>query len=337
MSQRLTQIDALRGLAALAVVGFHYTTRFDQVFPDQPPSPFALPWGHLGVNLFFIISGFVIFMTLDRARTGMDFVVSRFSRLYPAYWAGIALTFFITHTLGPATLTVPGEVAWLNGLMFHGLFGIPSVDGAYWTLEVELIFYAWMLLLFQRKQLHQVHLWVGAALAMRWLYYLAANAAGVDLPWRISQGLILQHLPWFALGIALAKARAATNPASRRQAMGTGVWALCTLAVTDHPAQAALGLGFAALVWWAAAGRLPGLGHRLWVWLGAVSYPLYLLHEHIGWTLMHQVLQQGGSRSLAMGAAMAAVLALAETVRRTVEQPAMAAVRRAWQRQRSRP
>ncbi|MFN7724728.1 MAG: acyltransferase family protein [Rubrivivax sp.] len=333
-NQRLTQVDALRGIAALLVVGFHFTTRFDQTFPGQLPSNFSVPWGHLGVNLFFSISGFVIFLTLDRARTGMDFVVSRFSRLYPTYWVAIALTFTITHTLGPATITVPVQTAWLNGLMFHGLLGIPSVDGAYWTLEVELLFYGWMLLLFLCKQLRFVHHWLAAALALRWAYTLTAEHLGIELSWRVQQLLILQHLPWFVLGIAVATARAATDQAQRQRALWSGAWALLTLVGIEGLGYAALGLGLSGLVWWAAEGRLPGLGFSTWAWLGAVSYPLYLLHEHVGWYMMLKVMENGGSRGLGMLTALVTALALAEAVRRGVEQPAMQAIRRAWSRRR---
>ena len=78
-SERLESVDALRGIAAVAVVLFHFTTRYDQLFIHREPLGFSVPWGHLGVNLFFMISGFVIFMTLDKTRRPADFVVSRFS------------------------------------------------------------------------------------------------------------------------------------------------------------------------------------------------------------------------------------------------------------------
>ena len=67
-SHRLKEIDALRGLAALAVVLFHFTYQFGVMFPDTPTPPFQVAHGHFGVNLFFIISGVVIFMTLDQEK-----------------------------------------------------------------------------------------------------------------------------------------------------------------------------------------------------------------------------------------------------------------------------
>src|SRR5690349_15385603 len=72
---RITGLDALRGLAALSVVLFHYTTRYDALFGHRSELLVSVPWGHYGVQIFFGISGFVIFMTLDRTATLADFAV----------------------------------------------------------------------------------------------------------------------------------------------------------------------------------------------------------------------------------------------------------------------
>ena len=84
-SGRVLELDALRGLAALAVVFYHYTTRFDQLFGHTFPLPWSVSWGHYGVDLFFMLSGFVILMTLERTSDSWKFAWGRFSRLYPAY------------------------------------------------------------------------------------------------------------------------------------------------------------------------------------------------------------------------------------------------------------
>ena len=134
-TRRLAEIDALRGVAALAVVLFHYTTRFVELYAPAATPSFAVPLGHYGVNLFFIISGFVIFMTLARTQRSMDFVVSRFSRLFPAYWAAIAITYAITSQFGLPGKEVSAMQALANVFMVHGVFRVPHVDGVYWTLE----------------------------------------------------------------------------------------------------------------------------------------------------------------------------------------------------------
>lgn len=81
---RVEQIDVLRGLAALTVVFSHYFPFWDRYVEDiLVIVPGA--YGFYAVKLFFVISGMVIFMTLDKCNSVADFAVLRFSRLYPAY------------------------------------------------------------------------------------------------------------------------------------------------------------------------------------------------------------------------------------------------------------
>src|SRR5690348_9141450 len=81
---RIKGLDALRGVAACSVLVFHYTTNYQRVYGHHGAMPFSFPYGPFGVQLFFLISGFVIFMTLEKTSRPSDFVRSRFSRLFPA-------------------------------------------------------------------------------------------------------------------------------------------------------------------------------------------------------------------------------------------------------------
>ena len=332
-TQRLGQIDALRGLAAMAVVLYHYSTRFGQLYPQAPQVSWALPDGHFGVNLFFIISGFVIFMTITRTHRPADFVVSRFSRLYPAYWAAVALTFAITQALPLPGKTVAGASALANLLMFHGLFGVPHVDGVYWTLEVELLFYAMALLLFSTRQVARVHLFLLALLALRLAYHASSVWLHHDLSWTMSRLLILPFIPWFALGICIYQwSRPAGFAGADKLSMATAAAALLSLAVVDSPGIALLALVLGAAVLGAAQGRLRWLENRCLVWLGAISYPLYLLHENIGWAVMLQLTNSGWPPDLAVAVTLLAVLALSDALRRVVERPAMGLIRKLYRR-----
>src|SRR3954471_5447882 len=100
---RLVELDALRGVAVLLVVAFHYTARFAEAYPAAGAGAPDFSFGAYGVHLFFIISGFVIIMTVDRSERAADFVVARFSRLFPAYWTAILIT--------SAVLWLPGRGA----------------------------------------------------------------------------------------------------------------------------------------------------------------------------------------------------------------------------------
>jgi peptidoglycan/LPS O-acetylase OafA/YrhL len=340
-SHRLAEVDALRGVAALAVVLFHFTTRFIELYPptgSTAGSPsFTVPHGHYGVNLFFIISGFVIFMTLARTQRGMDFVVSRFSRLFPAYWVAVAMTFAVTSTFGLPGKEVTVLQALANLFMIHGLFYVPHVDGVYWTLEVELLFYSGMFLLFVRGQLHRVYWAMAGLLAMRLVYHVAHVAWGVDLPWTLYRLTILKFIPWFALGIFVYQTAINASRAGDRSAQVTAVLSLACLWVVDGWPTALLALALAGLVWGAASGRLPWLGNPVLGFFGTISYTLYLLHENIGWVVMRAVQAQGGSFDASIAVAFLTTVLLATALTYAVEKPAMRWVRKRYHQRLASP
>src|SRR5690606_36141385 len=97
---RLAMLDILRGIAAMPVVLYHYTSRYAELYggDDWPNS--VVPFGHVGVHLFFIISGYVIFLTLDRLKSrelGIGrFFLARFRRLFPVFWVAVPVTYLVT-------------------------------------------------------------------------------------------------------------------------------------------------------------------------------------------------------------------------------------------------
>ncbi|WP_165794746.1 acyltransferase family protein [Kinneretia aquatilis] len=333
---RLDQVDALRGLAALAVVFFHYTTQHQKLFTPATAASFSVPWGHLGVNLFFIISGFVIFMTLDRCRQPMDFVVSRFSRLFPSYWLAIALTFTVVSIFGLPGKEVSAWQAAANVVMLHGFAHIPHVDGVYWTLEVEMLFYIAMFTLYRVGQLSAVHRAIAVLLSIKLVYLACAQFLSIDLPWILHRALFLGTAPWFALGICvrqltqLAEPTTTPAPALKRSIAISVLLALLTIAWGEGWHMAVLAASLTLVVHAAALGHLPMLRLRLLGWLGAISYPLYLLHENIGWVLMNQLLARGMPIDVVVALALLFSLALAHLITQWVERPAMAAIRRRW-------
>jgi peptidoglycan/LPS O-acetylase OafA/YrhL len=321
--ERLVEVDALRGIAALAVLLFHYTTRYQQLYGGIGEPTLSFPHGHLGVNLFFVVSGFVIFMTLERTRRPLDFVVSRFSRLFPAYWTAIWITYAVTAAFGLPGKEVTLLQAAANMLMVHGFAWVPHVDGVYWTLEVELLFYCWMLGLFMLGGLRQVHRLLWALLAARLAYQAMAAAFGIDLPWVLSRLMILTYIPWFALGICVYQSRQRGDAAQQRRCAVTAVLALVCLAVQDGWEHVLLAATFALLVRLAADGRLRPLHHPWLVHLGAISYPLYLLHENIGWVALREMQARGVGYDASMLIVAALAIGLATLVHRLVEDPSL--------------
>lgn len=329
-TSRLVEVDALRGLAALAVVLFHYTTRFTELFAPNPSPRISFPDGHYGVNLFFIISGFVIFMTLEKTTRPMDFVASRFSRLFPAYWAAIILTFTITHLLGLPGKLVGITTAFGNLLMIHSLFRIPHVDGVYWTLEVELLFYCGMFLLYRLQRLHLIHYALLGLLVLRLTYFVLERRFGIELPWTISRFLILQFIPWFSLGISIYLATSRHNTGAWHQPALTATCAILSLLIADSLFLAVFAIALGLVVFFAASGRASVLRHGVLVWLGTISYPLYLLHENIGWSLQLRLGALGIPTDAAVLITLAITLAMATALTRWIEQPAMRWIRSSY-------
>jgi peptidoglycan/LPS O-acetylase OafA/YrhL len=124
---------------------FHYTVKFCQ--PGGTPITISItdrpavtvPYGWLGVDLFFIISGFVIFMTLERAPTITAFAIARIARLLPAFLVCLLLTAGIYAIVGDP---VSAGVLLANATMMPEWLGFPAIDPAYWTLKWEIAFYA---------------------------------------------------------------------------------------------------------------------------------------------------------------------------------------------------
>jgi peptidoglycan/LPS O-acetylase OafA/YrhL len=329
---RLSQLDGLRAVAAMSVVGFHYTARYDTALVHAQPLPFSLPWGHLGVELFFVISGFVILMTVDRARSPADFVFSRVSRLFPTYWVAVLLT-----ALTLRTVQMPGfeRTAFdivVNLTMVPNQFGVASIDGAYWSLGIELMFYAWVLLLWRLGALRRPALAIAAACAVS----LAANLSeqvGLRWPSAVKTLWMTQWSPWFALGATLYAHHARGLPA--RVTLGLVALAVVAIASGGQPVVAALAVVACLLVHGAARGSLPILGIRPLVAIGRVSYPLYLVHQALGWWVIVSLQQAGvpalGSIMIAASLAIAAAFVL----NRVVEEPVMAALRAWWRRTRA--
>jgi peptidoglycan/LPS O-acetylase OafA/YrhL len=175
--ERYHEIDLLRFLAALSVVLYHYTFRgftADNMSPLEFSELAAVfRYGYLGVNLFFIISGFVILLTaMNRSATG--FVESRVIRLFPAYWFCASFTFLVTLTLGAPRFSVTVPQYLVNLTMIHEVFGVTSLDGVYWTLLIELKFYflVWILVLLRqiRRVFHFLAGWLVLSVMLHLLH-----------------------------------------------------------------------------------------------------------------------------------------------------------------------
>lgn len=332
-SARVVELDALRGIAAVAVMAYHYTTGYARQIGHVGGLPLDFAFGNYGVQLFFLVSGFVIFMTLDRTRTAMDFVVSRFSRLFPAYWVAMAITAAVVYTVGLHSQRLQAHDLLLNATMVQDFLGAEELDGSYWTLEVELFFYAQMLFWFALGLLGRVRWIIGG-----WLLLAALEGCFEKLGWHFSYALrellILRFIPFFAIGILFYRLR--TRPAEWRGDVAMIALALLAIGVGQKPVFLLVACTCCAIFASFAMGWLRFLNLPLFAFIGGLSYTLYLIHQSVGFVVIYRLEHAGVPAWTAVLLAVALAFVLAILLHRAVEQPAMNWIRGEWRLHRAR-
>lgn len=154
MHKRLAFIDTLRGIAVLSVLFQHVLEVIVQKHPTgayywgfHDLIGYYMNFGRFGVVLFFFVSGFVIpFSFPDSATPARDFAISRFFRLYPAYWASMVIGLTAMAVLESQVYPMQQIIA--NVTMLQTFVNIPNLWVFYWTLAIELLFYAGCTVLF---------------------------------------------------------------------------------------------------------------------------------------------------------------------------------------------
>jgi peptidoglycan/LPS O-acetylase OafA/YrhL len=331
---RIGELDALRGLAAVAVMVFHFTGHYGKDVGHLDRPLFELSMGNYGVQLFFMISGFVIFMTLEKTRTAMDFIVSRFSRLYPAYWAALAISILFVYTIGIPSQRLPLADLAANLTMIQALLHFRHLDGSYWTLQIELLFYAQMLFWFMFGQLHRVP-WIIAGWLVVCVAYYLIQESGTHVSWTLGQLLILEHIPFFGLGILFYR----LHKGGSSQLLNHGMIAACiaAIAITHPPIYLSVALFCTGVFYLFIYGHLRWLQSAPFAFLGAISYSMYLLHQAIGFDIIwHMEHDAHSSSTLAIFMAIAVTVLLATLVTFGVERPSMRWIRERWKTYRLR-
>ena len=329
---RFHELDVLRGLAAFAVVLSHQVLGFgrDPGFHDLDgwfdwvgPAEFYYA-GRLPVVMFFMLSGFVIHRALDRCASFPEFAFARVTRLYPVYWVGVALTATVLWFDLAGTGGARPEPARIlaNVTMVQHHIGYASLDPVYWTLLYEMRFYLALGLIhfspLRRLLLPILAIWLAAALG---------NALLTDTSDRLTLTERIFNLPYahfFAAGVAFSLF------VGRASRLGFTLIVASAMIVALYwpPVPALIALCFWPIFWLAISGRLRALDQPVLRWLGAISYPLYLVHQPIGFALGHRLNDTGTPALVTMATTIAASLVVAHLVMRWIERPTMGWARR---------
>ncbi|KUO21751.1 acyltransferase family protein [Streptomyces dysideae] len=335
---RLRALDGLRLVAALMVAAYHYGGRGGDVteaWGSSPKQQFPtlheyFAYGCLGVQVFFVISGFVICMS-GWGRPLKSFFASRASRLLPAYWVAVVLVAAVFALPMVAYKAVSPSDALVNLTMLQMPLGVDRVLGVCWTLWAEIRFYALFALCVvlpgasRRRVIMFCAVWTLAAVIAQ-----NANMPLLDIV------LMPEYAPFFTGGVGLYLVHR-----DRRDAYAWGIVAVSFL-IGQHYAvrnlwnaadpnafahRTSFGIVLVVAFGFVAVGAiaLGWLNWANWRWLtvaGALTYPFYLVHEHLGWAVIHALHRGLGLASAETFAlTIGLMLLLAWLLHRFVEKP----------------
>lgn len=318
---RIELLDSFRCLAVLSVLLYHFTDRWIPLFPYGHFFHHLFQFGYLGVQFFFMISGFVISYTLANTHRFQSFFVNRFSRLFPAMLLCSVLTLLIVRALDSGNLF---PYAHLPANLVPGLtFTSPEIwgriagrhffwiNGSYWSLWVEVQFYVLAAVVYFSARRNFIRNLFIAGLVIGVLKDFPIAA----LHWHIAEARFPSSVFWlgawkryaeiFNLSFYIWWFLAGAfffDLYSRRIGRNKALWGLTAAALfiflTEMPllyrynfrAQVAgfllMSMLFLLMIY--RNQSLAFLKHRSIAYVGVISYSMYLIHEDIGVLLIHR-------------------------------------------------
>ncbi|MES5099195.1 acyltransferase [Agrobacterium sp. BA1120] len=292
-ANRYENIDALRAIAALAVVVQHFFGDIIREATDQQgvavhvasSSVSYFDAGRFGVVLFFLISGFVVPFSIKGSYPLHRFAISRFVRLFPAMWLALFCLAAASLFHGQ-TLSLPTFLA--NMTMLPASFRQPWMSGAYWTLTIELVFYALSAGLFALGALYRpaIIALFAILLALATAIPILLRSYGISLPVQY----ISLHVSFLYLGLLLRMTLIDRLAGAKFGAIGVLLTqAIILLTIGEFSLSRQDGFFLvgsvpilisyvAALCVFVFSVKTGMPNHPLLSWLGALSYSIYLFH-----------------------------------------------------------
>ncbi|MET3112967.1 peptidoglycan/LPS O-acetylase OafA/YrhL [Pedobacter sp. CG_S7] len=318
-TERIEILDGMRVLAIFMVMLFHYYSAFGASYYQyafKPPQLFNE--GYLGVQLFFVISGFVITLTLTKCSSFVEFMKKRFLRLIPAMLICSLLTFSLLRLVDSNNL-FPVSKSFANLLISNTFippalpntfFGVKLayIDGAYWSLACELQFYllAGLFYFFSPKSFLRnyavfailsavLYAIINAAMGYDFFSPLIGTKVFLEIRTLSTDFLVFHHHLWFLMGIVINK----LYFQKYNQPLLLLLLAIVVLQIvflkTLYPILFTLLVLLLFLLFLYKPQLLAFLANKVLVKVGIASYSIYLIHQYVGVVVINRLSPYFGS------------------------------------------
>lgn len=262
---RIKHIDILRGLAASFVALFHLTLSSDVHINSFNYTEY----GWVGVQIFFVVSGFILPYSLYKAdynkKSFFTFIIKRSIRIYPAYMATIAIG--LTLAIITKRSLIPPAAFFSQLLFLNDILGMPSMSPVFWTLAIEFQFYfilGWLFPYFSKSNSHSI----------LFIFVLTLSAFLVK-----EKSLIFFWLPFFSIGV-LTFNKTLTNLSHK--SFWFTLASLLLVIILVHGIPQAIASLLAALFILYGNYKTENRLIKILLFLGSISYSFYLIHWDLG-------------------------------------------------------
>lgn len=330
--ERIKPLDAFRCIAILMVILYHYTSRYtltgtNTMYPFIPKSlyPYGDSYetyfhhGNLGVQLFYIISGFVICMTLTKCKSFKEFITKRLLRLFPLLLICSVLTYLIPILLDPAkkyqifhrpiinflpSLTFSELWIWDKILHIQNKFqNIEYIDNVYWTLVIEMKFYLLIAATFYISVRKFFRNWLILSLSLVCCYALLTHITGNKVIYNIKMFLetilIAKYILYFTLGTVFYRLYEKLTINTTDYIIlftSSAISIIFFMPVADSICLLLFSLLFLAFIY--KPDSISLLSNKFFLFIGMISYPLYLIHENLGILFINYLSDKTGINSI---------------------------------------
>lgn len=330
-NQRNVYLDYIRGISTLMVILYHYTTRYESLFPRKEMFGITFPHGSYAVLVFFLLSGYFAIRNIEQT-TLVKYMIKRFLKLFPVYWVAILITMPLVATFLPSR-SVSIKDMLLNFTMLQTILGAENVDGAYWTLFSELVFYIFIFLVLILKKQKNIDKFIFFYVLIQVILLVIPDTSMIILAKKFNT-LIYGHC--FMAGASIAylekydnkqcvsiieKIKAILVFFSLIFFIGeqfllhdwqSGIFfvistAVVVLAIFYHNRIGNMSNGISFL--------------KPFSFIATISYPLYLLHQNIGYIIIRTLDSYGLSNEYFLIIPIGMVIVLAYSLHKFIEKP----------------